>query len=392
MSGTPDGAPTLLFINHWAGSLGGAEHSLLDIIARLSSPTRVHLVCSEQGVLTRRAEAHGAAVHVVPCRHSLILLKRDTLGKSIVHSWKALFSFAWFVVRVARVVRSVRPGAVHANVPKSHMTLMLLRRLGYRGPCLFHVREIFSAGTLPFVLYRWLFPRTGAAVIAISSAVRDALPPVMERVATVIHNGVAVPSSLPHRRRHRAVRFIYLGRVVPWKGCHLLIDMFRTLYSRYAGDGISLSIIGDTLYWEQEYRGRLEALITCYGLAHACRLLPNTEDPYGELSAHDVFCNASYQEPFGRSVAEAQACGLPVAAFSGGGIGEIVIHGTTGLLVDYGDAGALAGACARFIEEPDLMAAMGAAGHARVKDLFNREVQIPGIGEFILKHARGRDG
>ena len=60
------------------------------------------------------------------------------------------------------------------------------------------------------------------------------------------------------------------------------------------------------------------------------------------LRSLDVLVNASASEPFGLSVLEAQACGVPVIGTDAGGIPEFVTDGETGLLVAPGQPDALA--------------------------------------------------
>jgi len=98
-----------------------------------------------------------------------------------------------------------------------------------------------------------------------------------------------------------------------------------------------------------------------------------------------VFCNASYNEPFGRSIAEAQAAGLPVVAFDSGAVKEIVEHERTGLLVPYDDTSGFVRAMGRFINEPRLARSMGIKGHQRAKEFFNRDIQVPAICNELLK-------
>jgi phosphatidylinositol alpha-1,6-mannosyltransferase len=52
---------------------------------------------------------------------------------------------------------------------------------------------------------------------------------------------------------------------------------------------------------------------------------------------------------------------------------EVVEHGVTGLIVDPAQRGELAGALVRLFREPDVTAAMGRAGAARVQSRFERE-------------------
>jgi glycosyltransferase involved in cell wall biosynthesis len=61
-----------------------------------------------------------------------------------------------------------------------------------------------------------------------------------------------------------------------------------------------------------------------------------------------------WPEPFGIVVAEAITAGRPVIASAIGGIPEIVGHDREGLLVEPGDAGALAGALARIADDDAL--------------------------------------
>jgi glycosyltransferase involved in cell wall biosynthesis len=161
--------------------------------------------------------------------------------------------------------------------------------------------------------------------------------------------------------------------------------MFADAKKKYPA--IKLTIVGDTLYWSEDYRRRLEGQIKDLSLKESCFLLPHTQSPFRELSNHHVFCNASFEEPFGRSIAEAQAAGMPVVAFDGGAVGEIVISGLTGLLAPYGDETAFVRALGTFVENPALVATMGKAGRQRAALLFNRDVQIPLIGETLLSSS-----
>jgi glycosyltransferase involved in cell wall biosynthesis len=372
------------FINHWANSLGGAEHSLEDIVTFIAPRCRAHLITSEPGKLVEKAMALGVSCHVVPCRLNANGKNRDRLLAAMLVSWRGLVSFLWFVVRVSFVVRRISPDCIHANVPKSHVTLFLIAAMGFRGVCLFHMREIFKKGSAPYRVYQLLFPRKTGACIAISQTVMMHMPPGMKKESMVIYNGVAIPSVIHAREGHEEVRFVYLGRIVPWKGCHLLIGMFAQAKKRYPGANLRLTLVGDTLYWSRDYREQLLQQIDRCGLTLSCSLLPHTDDPYNELCRHQVFCNASYNEPFGRSIAEAQAVGLPVVAFDSGAVKEIVEHERTGLLVPYNDADGYVSAMGRFIDNQELVRNMGMKGHLRAKEFFNRDIQAPLICEYIL--------
>jgi glycosyltransferase involved in cell wall biosynthesis len=367
----------IIFLNHWALNLGGAELSLLDILKEAVKRNDVHLLSSETGPLIDSASELGVSCRVIPCNSSLLNVRRKHLLLSIIIQWKGLVSFCAFLLKVRAIVRTINPDLIHANVPKSHIALFFLKMLGYHGLCCFHLREIFKPRSLPLMLYSVLYPGKNAFSIAISEAVKLSLPRRLQATAAVVYNGIPIPG-LTAAHNNRELRFIYLGRIVPWKGCHLLIEAFAKLLARSTLP-CSLSIVGGSLYWDDSYRKQLESLITLRHVSGSCRLLQHTADPYKTLMDHDVLCLASDHEPFGRVAAEAHACGLPVICFDNGGLKEIVLDGITGFLVPYGDLELFTNAMERFLIDRHCVATMGRAGQKRAADLFNRDIQMPKI-------------
>jgi starch synthase len=88
------------------------------------------------------------------------------------------------------------------------------------------------------------------------------------------------------------------------------------------------------------------------------------------LSAADVFICPSIYEPQGIVNLEAMACETAVVASRVGGIPDVVVEGSTGLLVDYSadprdfEAG-LAAAVNELVGDPERATAMGLAGRER---------------------------
>jgi glycosyltransferase involved in cell wall biosynthesis len=86
-----------------------------------------------------------------------------------------------------------------------------------------------------------------------------------------------------------------------------------------------------------------------------------------------------WNEPFGMPIIEAMAAGLPVVATVSGGITEIVKNGETGLLVERGDASALAEAILRFLSDEDLRNSMAKASRKRAVELFSWECVVDNL-------------
>jgi len=86
-----------------------------------------------------------------------------------------------------------------------------------------------------------------------------------------------------------------------------------------------------------------------------------------------------------RAIIEAMMTGLPVVATRIRGTREQVVDGETGLLVPVGDSAALAAALGRLVADPALRAAMGRAGLARARALYDearviaRQIEVLGL-------------
>jgi glycosyltransferase involved in cell wall biosynthesis len=84
------------------------------------------------------------------------------------------------------------------------------------------------------------------------------------------------------------------------------------------------------------------------------------------LSSADLFVWPATNEAYGMALLEAQASGLPVVAGATGGVEEIIVSGTTGLLAPEGDAAAFAAAVRGLIVDPERRSALGVAARQRV--------------------------
>ncbi len=87
------------------------------------------------------------------------------------------------------------------------------------------------------------------------------------------------------------------------------------------------------------------------------------------LRSADVVLEMATEEPFASVALEAMACGVPVVASAIGSHRDMVVHGTTGLLVPPGSPGALA---------------------KRVRTLLASPMQLEGFGIAALDRAQSR--
>ena len=154
-----------------------------------------------------------------------------------------------------------------------------------------------------------------------------------------------------------------VGRLQRWKGMHVFVSaMARVHQSR---SDVRAVIVGAPHETEPEYAIELQRQVGALGLDRVVTLAGFQSNVPDWMQAMDVIVHASDREPFGIVVIEAMALGKPVIAGSGGGPAEIITDGVNGLLAQYGDAGSLANAILRYLDDHALAARTGAAARIR---------------------------
>lgn len=112
----------------------------------------------------------------------------------------------------------------------------------------------------------------------------------------------------PHLQDQRIL--LFLSRIHPKKGVDLLIEAFATVAS--SDPRLQLVIAGpDQVGWQFALQQRAAALSIPDRITWAGML--SGELKWGAFRSAELFCLPSHQENFGIVVAEALACGLPVA-------------------------------------------------------------------------------
>jgi glycosyltransferase involved in cell wall biosynthesis len=164
---------------------------------------------------------------------------------------------------------------------------------------------------------------------------------------------------------------LFLGRLVPNKGCDILIRSMVSIPSA------RLEIVGDG-----PERARLEKIVASLGMGDRVAFL-GWRSP-GEVrerlsEARVLAVPALWPEPFGLVALEAYAAGRPVVASSIGGLLDTVLDGKTGLLVPPGEPGRLSVALQRLLADRNLAERMGHAGLDRVRNRYGMEAHIESL-------------
>ena len=255
----------------------------------------------------------------------------------------------------------------------------------------------------------------------ITHQVKQRFPESEERCLT-LHNGVDSDRYLDVRSNYlnartssenTVKRLLFVGRVCPEKGAHVLLEAFQTVIKQEPT--VRLTLIGAIGVIPLEYLVGLsdDPKVSALSSFHEDNrwdsylrqwmlkfdqmankdgtkpvtltgLVQPSELPKFYRQA-DLFIFPSIcHEAFGMPIAEAMTLGLPVIATRAGAIPELVEHGKTGLLVERGDSDALAAAILELLSNSERRQHMGQAGQQRAVQCFTFDK----VASDLLHHYR----
>jgi len=200
----------------------------------------------------------------------------------------------------------------------------------------------------------------------------------------VIRNGVDMArfQSAPAGERIRrelgidpkARLVVVVSRLARLKGIEHFLETAAVLKPRYPD--VRFLIVGETSPPDPLYLRQLQDLSAALGVSDVVTFTGLRSDVPALLGAADVAVMPSLNEALSNVLLESMAAGAPVVATRVGGTPEALIDGETGLLVPPGDAGALAGAVSRLLEDRDLARRLGCAARRLSGERFSVERMV----------------
>jgi glycosyltransferase involved in cell wall biosynthesis len=343
----------LLFVGTNRGG-GGTESHLITIVRAMADAGHDVAAAVWPDEFIHRALADHARVRLLP----LCVVARNDVRAAR---------------ELARLVRAERPDWLVGTFKREYWPVAVVGRL----------RRV------PVVLFSHLDQRFHPTMrIGVPRLVRRLIAPTEYQRRRLVERGLPAsklvvlhnPVETAHFRPDPAVRAAlrrrldladddvlvgYVGRQEHGKGVMALADALdgamtadprvRMLWVGHAGDE----------------RTPLREVIAASPHAARHRWEPWAADVAPYFNAMDVAVLPSIgPETFGRVLAEAQACGVPVLGSALGGIPEALDDGVTGRLLPPGDAAAWAAAIGELAGDPGLRERMGRAGRAFVERRF----------------------
>jgi glycosyltransferase involved in cell wall biosynthesis len=378
-----------------SGALGGAERSLLDLLASLRAAEpgwRLEVVAPEDGPLLEAVRALGVEGRVLAYPPALAGLGdagaaggARGAARLALGMLRAAPGSTRYLGRLASLLGEMRPDVVHTHGLKMHLLGARAAPAGAR--VVWHLHDFVSIRRAMAGLLRRSAPRV-AGVIAVSRSVAEDAASVVgaEVPVRTVYNAVDLDR---FRMLGPALDLDALAGVPPAPSGTLRVGLVATM-GRWKGHAVFLRavaalprelpvrayVVGGGIYRTAGSEVRvddLRRLAAELGIADRVAFTGFVADAAAAMRALDVVVHASTQpEPFGLVIAEAMASGRAVIASAAGGAGEIVTDGYDALAVAPGDVDGLAGAIHRLALDPVLRESLARAGRETAVVRFDR--------------------
>ncbi len=337
----------ILILNAGTGWGGIESHSVTLSAALLKRGHRTIIACSEGGHVYRNAVECGLPVDNIRVLNACDLI---SIMKII-----RLASKENIDIIVANLGKEYWPGAAAAKF------------LGKKIVFIRHQRDRIRKTT------RWLINNYTHTVVAVSSAVEDALlaSGISKKKIRVVHNAISLSRFDPSRIDKKEVRrelgmseddvlIGTVGKLHKGKGGYELLRAAGRIVKE--GGSVKVLFVGegperDGLEMETK-RLMMQGRILFTGIR------TDVERMY---AAMDIFALPSHNEGMPTVLVEAMAMNIPVIATPVGGVPEIVRSGENGLLIPVGDESALRDAILRYLTEKETAARLADNGRTTVE-------------------------
>ena len=375
----------ILVLDHTAKPSGG-ELYLLDVLRHIHKEKfKVKVVLGERGHLEDKLVDAGVDVSVMPLPKSLIEYRREEYKPSNIGS---MIGFGLYALKIAGIIAANKIDVVYTNSIKSDVYGSIAARLTGR-PCVWFLHDRVSPDYFTqslcdkIIKFANKYPKriicnSVATKLAFTIAGGD------EAKARVVLNGVDLDRFKMRKDPDNKIKKVALvGRISAWKGQRVFIEAAdEVLRDR---DDVEFLIAGSVLFEEEDYKKDIEELIEAFNIKDKVKFLDFVPDIREFLQGIDIMAHCSIiPEPFGLSVAEAMASGVPVVASRAGGIVEMVEDEASGLLYPPGNYKELADRLNRLLDDSDLRKRVAVNARKTIEMRFDIKEAARKIEEILL--------
>jgi len=257
---------------------------------------------------------------------------------------------------------------IHANWTLSGIIAWLTQFIHHRPFVVtVHGSDIYQGTKTGWI--RWLTKISLSQANAIIAVSNDLAEKVIELgidkgIIRVIPDGIDVAKFQPEEAKKREDMILFVGSLIPRKGCKYLIHAFGSLIRKLPN--YQLHFVG-----EGPDRPELQQLVVNMSIKDQVCFhgTLSRDDVTRFMSSAKLFVLPSLEEGLGVVILEAIASGTPCVASRIGGIPDIITEGT-GRLVPPSDPAALDAAMYEILSSPEIWKSLSLACRKRAVEVF----------------------
>lgn len=385
----------VLFIAHDSG-LYGAQRCLLDVIRHLDrGQIEPWVVVPWEGDFTIELKKLGIPFFCKMIRHWVA--SGNNIGRSratlLLNFFSNIRPRIW---AICQLIEQYEIDVVYTNTITVLEGAIAARRTGR--PHIWHVHELVKAN-------RELKPLFPSSVIAIVVRMLSTRVIVNSRFTasgysldlrdpsvSLVYNGIDAEkqqnASISKMAYHDCVPYesgkarwvAIVGAIHPRKGVMCFLDAAAQIAEKHSD--VNFLVIGDG---SRSYVESTKLHARALGIANIVHFMGWRSDVPVLLAKCAALVVAAEQEPFGLTVVEAMALGVPVIATRSGGPEEIIEDGVTGYLVPIKSPGSIAHAAGLILSDDGLRRRLSESAQHAVRAHFSLDSYVTGVVRAICQ-------
>ena len=381
--------PHLVFVQYSPMFGGSTISGYLITEAMRERGWDVTVIYGFDGPYVEKSKELGCNSLVVPHKSWLRTAKPHSFVKSY---WQEMRHAQAFL----KVLNEVKPDAVYINTLVSVAAAKAAKQAGI--PVIWHIRELFSnVGGEMFMpggkqgrnFVSRFVKKYARQQIAISRAVAENVlgkgdHPDLEIVPNAVQDeyytqqidptDARVGLGLPTDKPIVGVP----GTLRPMKGHSFFLETIPRILAQVPDTHFVISGTG-----REEYLGSLKKIVADLKIQDIVHFTGNLEKMHAFYAACDVVCIPSVAEPFGRTVIEAFAAGIPVVGTAVGGIQETIQDKENGLLVPYGATDELAQQILQLLTDEKLAKRLAKQARQDAENKYHERIYKTRIADLV---------
>jgi GT2 family glycosyltransferase len=385
-TGRGRGKPRVL-VAHPGAELYGSDRMMLESVdGLLDAGLQVTVALPGPGPLVAELDRRGVRVELC----AMPVLRKSALRP--LGFLRLMVTAVRGAVPAVRLIRRHGTNGVYVSTVTVPSWLVLARLL--RRPVICHVHE--AERSAPRVVRQLLaLPTRCAQRIVVNSEysldVLAEVSPGARSRALVIYNGVAGPDRPLHPRAGLTgpIRLLYVGRLSPRKGPDVALAAARLLVGR--GMDVRLELLGAVFAGYEWFEQQLRADSVAADLAGRVQFSGFEPDVWPRLDAADiVLVPSTVDEPFGNTAVEAALAARPAVVSDTSGLREAAAGYQAAILVEPGDAHALADAVERIVADWSSYAAWAETDSVQMGERYSPARYRAEIADCVLTAGKSR--